>query len=199
MSNLAVTYGEAERIPDALTLFEETLRLQKAKLGFDHPDTLSTMNNLARILLKAKRPLDALPLLDEALKLRRARLGPEHFGTLSTLNNLAAANLDLRRWLEAETAARECLKIREAKGPAGWERFHTMSQLGAAVAGQKKYAEAEPLLLQGYDGLKSREADIPAAGKHHTSDAGARIVELYNAWGNKDKAEEWRKKLETVR
>ena len=29
-----------------------------------------------------------------------------------------------------------------------------MSQLGAALAGQGKYAHAEPLMLQGYDGLK---------------------------------------------
>ena len=32
---------------EALTLREETLALQKAKLGPDHPDTLSSMNNLA--------------------------------------------------------------------------------------------------------------------------------------------------------
>ena len=30
-----------------------------------------------------------------------------------------------------------------------------MSLLGAALAGQKKYAEAEPLLIGGYEGLKA--------------------------------------------
>jgi hypothetical protein len=27
------------------------------------------------------------------------------------------------------------------------------------------------------------------------ADAGARIVQLYDAWGRKDKADEWRKRL----
>jgi hypothetical protein len=38
-----------------------------------------------------------------------------------------------------------------------------LSQLGAALAGQKKYAEAEQLLLQGYQGLKARESKITPA------------------------------------
>jgi len=195
LSNLAGTYRDAHRIADALTLFEATLRLQKVKLGLDHPDTLSTTTHLARTFLNAKRPLDALPLLEETLKLRRARLGPEHPHTLLTINYLAAAYLDAQRWPEAEMAARECLNLRGGKRPADWERFHTMSQLGAALAGQKKYAEAEPLLLQGYDGLNAREAVISAARKQDRADAAARIVELYSAWGKPDKAEEWRKKL----
>ena len=40
-----------------------------------------------------------------------------------------------------------------------------MSLLGAALAGQKKYAEAEPLLIGGYEGLKAREARIPAPAR----------------------------------
>ena len=197
MSSLAAAYRDAERIADALTLFEQTLRLQKAKLGLDHPDTLSTTNHLARTFLKARRPSDALRLLEDAFKLRRARLGPEHPHTLLTMNYLAAANLDLRRWPEAETAARECLNLRDRTQTLDWERFHTMSQLAAALAGEKRYAEAEPLLLQGYDGLKAREAVIPAARKQDKADAAARIAELYDAWGKKAKADEWRKKLET--
>jgi hypothetical protein len=42
-----VVYRDAGRWPDALPLLEETLKLRKAKLGPDHPDTLISMNNLA--------------------------------------------------------------------------------------------------------------------------------------------------------
>ncbi len=196
MSTLAAAYRDAYRIADALRLFEPTLRLQKAKLGLDHPDTLATTTHLARTFLSDKRPLEALPLLEQTLKLRRTRLGPEHPHTLLTLNFLAAANLDAQRWREAEIAARECLDLRERKRSADWELFHTMSQLGAALAGQMKYAEAEPLLVQGYDGLNTREAAIPVVSKHYRADAAARIVRLYIAWAKPDKAEEWRKKLE---
>ena len=40
-------------------------------------------------------------------------------------------------------------------------RLNTKSMLGGALLGQKKYAEAEPLLLAGYEGTKQREATIP--------------------------------------
>ena len=40
MNNLAISYRAAGQNDRALKLLEETLALQKAKLGPDHPDTL---------------------------------------------------------------------------------------------------------------------------------------------------------------
>jgi hypothetical protein len=45
-----------------------------------------------------------------------------------------------------------------------WLTFNTQSLLGGALLGQKKYAEAEPLLVKGYEGLKTREKTIPKQG-----------------------------------
>jgi hypothetical protein len=111
------------------------------------------------------------------------------------MNNLAGAYLDARRWVEAEMTARQCLSLHEQKQPEDWWRYLTMSQLGAALTGQKKYAEAEPLLLQGYEGLKARQSKIPAPRKDSLAEAAARIVPFYEAWDKKDKAAEWRAKL----
>jgi hypothetical protein len=77
---------------------------------------------------------------------------------------LAAVSLDLlqhRQYSAAETYLRECLTIREKKLPDDWVLFNTKSMLGGALAGQKKFQEAEPLLVEGYSGLKEREAKIP--------------------------------------
>ena len=63
------------------------------------------------------------------------------------------------------------------------------------MLGQKKFAEAEPLILAGYEGMKAREAKIPAPGRPHLPEAAERIVQLYEAWGQKDKAAEWRSRL----
>jgi hypothetical protein len=63
------------------------------------------------------------------------------------------------------------------------------------VLAQKKYSEAEPLLRQGYEGMKARESKIPAPSKKRLIDAGTRIIELYDAWGKKDKAAEWQARL----
>jgi len=63
-------------------------------------------------------------------------------------------------------------------------------ELGTTRLQQKKYAEAEPLLLEAYAGLKQHELQSRA------SEAIERLVQLYEAWDKKDKAAEWRKKLE---
>ena len=66
-----------------------------------------------------------------------------------------------------------------------------------ACSGQEKYAEAEPLLLSGYEGMKARESRIPASKKVRLTEAGERIVRLYEAWGKPEEAETWRARLAT--
>jgi hypothetical protein len=61
--------------------------------------------------------------------------------------------------------------------------------------GQKKYADAEPLLLQGYQGMKQREDQIPTQGKVRLVEAAEHLVRLYEATNQPDKARTWREKL----
>ena len=67
--------------------------------------------------------------------------------------------------------------------------------LGGSLLSQNKYAEAEPLILAGHEGLKAREAKIRPIGKPRLPEAAQRVVKLYEAWGKRDQADEWRKKL----
>ena len=67
--------------------------------------------------------------------------------------------------------------------------------LGGSLLGQKKYAEAEPLLLSGYEGMKQREDKIPATGKSRVKETLQRLVQLYESTGQSEKAAEWKKKL----
>ena len=70
--------------------------------------------------------------------------------------------LELSAWTDAEPILRECLAIREITEPDAWSTFNAKSLLGAALLGQRKYTDAEPLLLQGHQGMKERENQIPA-------------------------------------
>ena len=88
MGNLAVSYGNAGRLEEALGLREEVLRLRREKLGAEHPDTLGAMGNLAISYRDAGRPEEALGLGEEVLRLRRKKLGAEHPDTLRALLNL---------------------------------------------------------------------------------------------------------------
>src|SRR5262249_19126584 len=83
---------------------------------------------------------------------------------------------------------RECLAIREKKLPDDWKTFNARSLLGAALAGQKKFTEAEPLLLQGYQGLKQCEAMIPADSKARPTEALERLVQHYEATNQRAQA-----------
>ena len=63
--------------------------------------------------------------------------------------------------------------------------------------GQKNYAEAEPLLLQSYQGLQQRQASMPPIlnAPRRIRESLERLVQLYDAWGKPVQATEWKKKL----
>ena len=73
--------------------------------------------------------------------------------------------LKASRFRAAEVLLRECLDKREKERPDNWTTFDTKSMLAAALLGQKKYADAEPLLLAGYAGMKHRETTMAAVAQ----------------------------------
>jgi hypothetical protein len=82
--------------------------------------------------------------------------------------------------------------------PDHWLTFHTESLLGGALLSQKKHAEAE-LLLAGFAGLKKREAEIPPQSKARLTEAVERLVQVYEATGQKDEVARWQEELEARR
>jgi hypothetical protein len=95
---------------------------------------------------------------------------------------------------DAEPVLRECLAIRLQKEPDAWTTFNTKSMLGAALLGQKKYADAEPLLLAGYEGMTQRAAKIPPQGQVRLTEALEQLVQFYDDSGEPKKAAELRQK-----
>ena len=108
----------------------------------------------------------------------------------------ALSLLQAKEFTEAEPLLRDCLAIREKAQPDEWTTFNTKSMLGGALLCQDKYAEAEPLLLAGYEGMKQRETNIPLEGKIRLTEALERLTRLYEALEKKDKASKWRKELQ---
>ena len=70
-----------------------------------------------------------------------------------------------------------------------------MNLLGGTLLGQKKYAEAEPLLLQGYEGMKQREKTIVGQWRYRLTEAGERLIRYYEETNQPEKAREWRERL----
>ena len=195
-NNLAAAYEDAGRLDEAIPLFEQAARGFVAKLGALHPSAIQVQNNLIRAYEAAERFGDAEPIyraLANAAGRRQPRDDGEYAGALAGLgSNL----LEQEEYDEAVLLLRECLEIRKATQPKDWRTTNTRSMLGAALAGLGKFDEAEPLLLEGQQGLAERSAAIPAAIRDlRQREAVERLVRLYEDWGKPEEAARWRREL----
>ena len=127
-----------------------------------------------------------------ALAGRRHTLGREDRDTMMAAADLALAYQSQGKFAESEALARETVEVDRKKQPDDWSLFRAESLLGASLAGQKKYAEAEPLLLKGYEGMVARKNRMAVADWYHLDRARAWIVQLYAGLGKPDKVSAWR-------
>jgi tetratricopeptide (TPR) repeat protein len=191
MGNLALGYHSARKFDLALPLYEETLKLKKAKLGPDHPATLTSMGNLGKAYCDAMQGEKAAPVLRDFITGQRKRLPKEDPRFAELLAQMSLDLLKCDQFAAAEEMLRECLAIREKKEPEVWSTFNVMSMLGGALLGQKKYADAEPLLLKGYEGMKAREKTIPPQANTRIPESLDRLIELYKATNKPDEVKTW--------
>jgi tetratricopeptide (TPR) repeat protein len=194
-NNLALAYGQTGRAALAIPLFERTLELLESKVGSNHPNTRATRDNLVQAYASAGAYSRSEPLLREGMEWARKMFGATDVRTAAAIAQLGLNLVQQRKWIEAEPILRECLTIREKRQPHEWSTFNTRSQLGGSLLGQGRFAEAEPLILSGYEGMKAGENKIPAPGKPRLPEAADRVVRLYEAWGKEEAATQWRARL----
>ena len=113
------------------------------------------------------------------------------------ITEMGAVRLAQGKFSEAEALLRESSALAEKRWPDAAYRFYVMSLLGGSLSGQKNYADAEPLLRQGYEGLVQRQASLPPYLNvpRRITEALERLVQLYDAWGKPAQATEWKQKL----
>jgi hypothetical protein len=92
------------------------------------------------------------------------------------------------------------LTIVQKKQPKAVQTHHTASVLGAALAKQKKYADAEPLLVAAANAFKADAAHLDPPERQLMLDAVQRVIDLYEAWDHHaDEAAHWRQELATLK
>ena len=194
-TNLAKDYRAAGQLDQAVSLLEQALQGFRAKVGPDHPHTINCEQLLIDAYTAAGRYTGSESLLRDRLERARKRFGSSDQRTAAAMASVGSNLIKQQKWPEAETILRELVSIREKALPDDSLRFNAMSQLGGALLGQGRYAEAEPLVIDGYEGMKARAARIPPAGEVSVSEAAERVIRLYQAWGKPQKAAEWKVKL----
>jgi eukaryotic-like serine/threonine-protein kinase len=194
MGNLADTYAEQGKYAQAEALFSQTREISRRVLGPEHPNTLESLSAFASLYQRQGKY--ALAQTHAALVLagRRRALGSEHPDTMQSAADLALAYVSQGKFAESEPLARAATEADKKIQPDDWQRFRAESLLGASLAGEKKYDEAEPLLLEGYQGMLARKDHIDVPYRYHLHLAHQWLVELYQAWGKPAKVAEWRNK-----
>jgi serine/threonine protein kinase/tetratricopeptide (TPR) repeat protein len=117
-------------------------------------------------------------------------------GLADSLAHYGRMLLTQGRYRDAEPLLRECLTIRTEHASESWLRFNAQSMLGDALLGHGKFKEAEPHVLEGYRGAKARISTIPIAIRRiREREVEDRLLRLYDRWGKKEEAENWRAEL----
>jgi hypothetical protein len=197
-ADLAMTCWDVCQRDRALPLFEQAARgIEKRRFQDEHA---------RRIIAKTIEVYEVAQQFESAetwcRKWRafvRAQAGAESPAYAGELALLGSNPLQQKKWNAVETTLRECLAIRTKTQPDTWRTFNTQMQHGGALLGQKKYADAEPLLRAGYEGMKKQRARISPQGQVRQLEALERLMHLCEATERPEEAAQWRQELEAVR
>ena len=133
-----------------------------------------------------------VPLLD----MQRRVAGRESLAAFGAQANLGWTQLMQGRLADAEKTLREAMDGLMRVAPDAWERANAAGMLGATLARQKRYAEAESLLISGYEGMATGKAVNPnAASRMSREQVGEALLQVYRDSGNTARRAEWESKL----
>ena len=183
------------RQDEGIALLESTVKRMDAKLGRDHRVTLLCRVFLASAYEGVGRWSEAEALERDVLARRRKLLGPENVAVASSLSELGRNLINRGRFTEAEPLLREAFAFYEKSQLRSWMCFHTMSLLGGALLAQARYAEAESLVISGYEGMKALQSRIAAIDWFVLSEAAERVIALYEKWNKPAQAATWKTRL----
>jgi serine/threonine protein kinase/tetratricopeptide (TPR) repeat protein len=187
--DLAALYQYMNKPEQAIPLLADALERCKAT---GHPSTLGVQADFGASYRDARRFAEAIPLLEEVC--RRANDRPD----LAWVGNaLLTSYVGAGRKAEAAALAKE--QVREARERLPADSPELAAELappGQALLEVGAYADAEPLLLIRYRGLRQSEARVPPRVDPRLRDAVEHLVWLYDAWGKPIEAAKWKKVLE---
>ncbi len=197
MGNLADAFSKEGKYAEAEPLFSHTIEISRRVLGSEHPTTAGFLTDFASLYQRQGKYQLAEAYSAQVLAGRRRVLGSNNPETMDSAADLALAYLSEGKFVESERLSREVLEFNRKKQPDAWQRFRAESLMGAALSGKDKYAEAEPLLIEGYQGMAERKQRMGWMGVpnwYHVDLAHDWIVQLYQRWGKPAKVAEWKKR-----
>ena len=162
-------------------------------LGENHPETLRSLSYMCGLFEGQGKLAEAETCYRKVLKERRityTKENPEIAEALVDLSNVLNVQ---ERYSEAEELVREALRS-VTESNAIFSMDLAMSVLGESLAGQKKFKEAESILLERLNSLSGTQG----TSAEDRQEAIEQIIKLYRDWGKSEKVAEWKKNLSSV-
>jgi serine/threonine protein kinase/Tfp pilus assembly protein PilF len=196
--NLGATLYSQGKLTEAAPLLREAVDLYRRKADWPVKEQYTAYDILGKALAEQGNLVEAEPVQSEALAILRRR-APEDPLMAAALAELAVTLIAERKFIEAEPIARECLEFRRKHyRPESWRTSSARVLLAECLLGQKQYADAEPLLLSGYEGMRQQQ-DKPVSNAYRRQPQLKKALELlaqfYEETGRSDRAAEWKQKL----
>jgi tetratricopeptide (TPR) repeat protein len=185
LNNLAFLAHDKGDLKTAEKMSQDSLDMYRRNLGNEHPLVAQGMNTLAMWLIEDGDFESAEPLVREALAMRMKLLGPEHSDVAGSMTLLSGLLIDTGHYAEALKLATDAKAIwLKALAPGHWRTASAEAAEGAALAGLRRFDEAEPLLLKGYDVLHSDKAAVHI----YVTNSSRWLAKLYQDMGQSEKA-----------
>ncbi|MGF2035890.1 MAG: tetratricopeptide repeat protein [Nostoc sp. CmiVER01] len=128
---------------------QQCVKIAENRLGLEHPDIATSLNNLAAIYKSTGRYSEAEPLYQQALELTKRLLGDNHPIVATSLNNLAELYRYTGRYSEAEPLYLQALRLRQRLlGDKHPDVANSLNNLALLYSSTRRYSEAEPLFQQ---------------------------------------------------
>jgi serine/threonine-protein kinase len=183
LRTLGLAQGRLGMPDEAIASLREALSLPAATASW------TTEEALFDLMESHSTPAETEAFLQGFLDRQRADRGPDDLFLSKTLRLLGKHERGQHRLEPAERWARGALvQLRKSQPESFWEVGRAELELGDLLVDERRYAEAETLLVAGFRTLEADlETDLATVGR-----ARDRIVHLYVAWGQADKARAWR-------
>lgn len=220
---------KAHKFAASLTSSENGIQATERVLSQDSKNPQAVLlheilnHSKAIALLELNRQVEALSPLKKAItdnleitaNYREARLEQQYDAQIEPYNIRLDAYLTSligllskeKKWEEAEKELRTTLSVCEsvsnsnisAEKELRWMIAHARSMLGGVLIDQKRYGDAEPVLLASFTVIKANYSSIPQDKRSgYFVQTIERIVQLYERTGSATEADKWKAALQAA-
>jgi tetratricopeptide (TPR) repeat protein len=193
--SLATSYEVAGRSTETIVLLEQTVLAYRINYGLPDIETQRAMQSLAEAYARARDFGASEKQWRELLAEQSKMASSNNPSLLDSRSGLARVLLELGQPTDAESIMPKAKELTEAAARADWRTASARIVLGRILLAEDKGAQAEPLLLSGYDGLKACETNNPVQAKPRLKEALQSLVQLYELRSNAVQAAAWKQRL----